>query len=158
MQSQPPASSGSPVYPLVVANAMPTYRSLILEPESLQKDLPQKHFLLCERETPSEASAQAKRQGPAQPRFSSSWPSPAFFPFPSPKAPGSLQLQSRLCQTQLIGHSLETGAGGHIRKTPTRHFLDPVLWASCAGMHASLHQFCPSQRPESFCPSKPAGP
>lgn len=97
MQSQPPASSGSPVYPLRVANAGSRYGNLILEPEPLQWNLPQSHFSSVRNETPGEALVQTPT-----------------FPFLSEAAPGSLKLEPLLCQTQSSGHAPETTVRGII--------------------------------------------
>lgn len=51
MHSQPPTSSRSPVCPTAAADTMPRGRSLTLEPEALQQDVPQSHCPSVRKET-----------------------------------------------------------------------------------------------------------
>lgn len=98
MHSQPPTSSRSPVCPTAAADTMPRGRSLTLEPEALQQDVPQSHCPSVRKKTPAQASVRAAGWSMHRPGLAD------YLVLPFPVSGSSLALHIHFPRVRNKGH------------------------------------------------------
>lgn len=119
MHSQPPTSSRSPVCPTAAADTMPRGRSLTLEPEALQQDVPQSHCPSVRKETPAQASVQAAGWSMHRPGLAD------YLVLPFPVSGSSLALHIHFPRVRYKGHLKPQ------MPSATLLFIEPTLVRSC---------------------------
>lgn len=98
MHSQPPTGSRGPVCPKAAADTMPRGRSLTLEPEPLQQDVPQSHCPSVRKETPAQASVWAAGWSMHRPSLTD------YLVLPFPVSGSSLALHIHFPRVRNKGH------------------------------------------------------